>query len=164
MGDGLGGWCGFLLAEIVGWVKRSDDPTPAAISTCVGSSLTLDPTYASLRGREFAAPWVPGIKPGMTMSPERKRQLAGAADGAFRPGHRPREVELGDALEKLLHRHCHLHACEVRANAAVDAEAEGGVAVLLAVDDHLVGVGEYGGVAVGGGERQQHHLALFEGT
>ena len=30
----------------VGWVKRSADPTQVAISAGVGSSLTLDPTYA----------------------------------------------------------------------------------------------------------------------
>jgi hypothetical protein len=29
----------------VGWVERSEHPTPAKIATCVGSSLTLDPTY-----------------------------------------------------------------------------------------------------------------------
>ena len=72
----------------------------------------------------------------------------------------PARLELGDALEELLDRDRHLHARQVRADAAVDAEAEGGVAVLLAVDDHLVGVGEHGRVAVGGRERQQHHLAL----
>ena len=40
-----------LAAEAgeVGWVKRSDDPTQAAISTCVASSLTLDATYAHPR-------------------------------------------------------------------------------------------------------------------
>src|SRR5437667_11204239 len=32
-------------ARCVGWVKRSADPTPAETATCVGSSLTLDPTY-----------------------------------------------------------------------------------------------------------------------
>src|SRR5262245_32023216 len=30
----------------VGWVERSDDPTPLCTLLCVGSSLTLDPTYA----------------------------------------------------------------------------------------------------------------------
>src|SRR5262245_59780543 len=30
----------------VGWVKRSADPTLAEVAACVGSSLTLDPTYA----------------------------------------------------------------------------------------------------------------------
>ena len=32
-------------AKRVGWVKRSEDPTPAETATCVGSSLTLDPSY-----------------------------------------------------------------------------------------------------------------------
>ena len=52
-----------------------------------------------------------------------------------------------------------LHAGQVRADAAVDAEAEGGVAVLGPVDDDLVGVLEQRGVAVGGRERQQHPVA-----
>jgi len=46
----------------------------------------------------------------------------------------------------------------------VDAEAERGVAVLLAVDDHPVGVGEHLRIAIGGGEGQQHHLARLEGA
>jgi len=32
--------------RLVGWVKRSADPTPLWNSCCVGSSLTLDPTCA----------------------------------------------------------------------------------------------------------------------
>jgi hypothetical protein len=38
----------FYLVAGVGWVKRSADPTLAEIATCVGSSLTLDPTYLIL--------------------------------------------------------------------------------------------------------------------
>jgi hypothetical protein len=36
-----------LALAIVGWVKRSADPTPfrGGHLPCVGSSLTLDPTY-----------------------------------------------------------------------------------------------------------------------
>ena len=40
--------CAFPCVEAgsdVGWVKRSADPTLAETATCVGSSLTLDPTY-----------------------------------------------------------------------------------------------------------------------
>src|SRR6185503_16798098 len=33
------------LAQAAGWVKRSADPTPFVLSACVGSALTLDPTY-----------------------------------------------------------------------------------------------------------------------
>ncbi len=40
----------------VGWVKRSADPTPAKFATCVGSSLTLDPTYTRTPTRRFACP------------------------------------------------------------------------------------------------------------
>ncbi len=38
----------------VGWVERSADPTPSneTIEICVGSSLTLDPTYAIFAGPE----------------------------------------------------------------------------------------------------------------
>src|SRR5262245_40398592 len=43
-----------------GWVKRSADPTPVAISASVGSSLTLDPTYSlsplAGRGRSASKP------------------------------------------------------------------------------------------------------------
>ena len=40
----------------------------------------------------------------------------------------------------------------------MDAQTERGVAVLFAVDDHLVGIREHLRIAVGGGERQQHPL------
>src|SRR5438067_954052 len=48
-------------------------------------------------------------------------------------------MEFRDALEPFLQRHLDLHAREVRADAAVDAQPEGGVAVLLAVDHHALG-------------------------
>jgi len=41
----------------------------------------------------------------------------------------------------------------------VDAQAERGVAVFRPVEDDLVGPFEVLGVAVGGGERQQHPVA-----
>ena len=44
---------------VVGWVERSADPTQAAIATCVGSSLTLDPTYAYLTRGPRTASWWP---------------------------------------------------------------------------------------------------------
>ena len=36
-----------LVTMRVGWVKRSADPTQSSVRDCVGSSLTLDPTYAT---------------------------------------------------------------------------------------------------------------------
>ena len=39
----------------VGWVKRSADPTPVDFASCVGSSLTLDPTYAYAASAESGA-------------------------------------------------------------------------------------------------------------
>ena len=65
-----------------------------------------------------------------------------------------REPELmPTAIEELLRAYSPVTmAREVGADAAVNAEAERGVAVLLAVDLHLVGIGEHRGVAVGGGE------------
>ena len=59
---------------------------------------------------------------------------------------------------ELLRRDEHLHARKVGSDAAVDAEAEGDVAVLLAVDDHFVGVGEDSRIAVRSRESEQHLL------
>src|SRR5262249_24981937 len=79
-------------------------------------------------------------------------QLARSAHGAIRPGYRAGEAELGYALQELLNSHDQLHARQVRADAAVDAQAEGGVPVLLAIDDHLIGIPEHFRIAVGSGE------------
>ena len=86
------------------------------------------------------------------------REDAGAADLAARPAHGVGvgELEHREALEPHLEGDPQLHAGQVRAGAAVDAEAERGVAVDLAVDDHLVGPLEHLGIAVGRRERQQH--------
>ncbi len=59
-------------------------------------------------------------------------------------------------------RDAELEAGEVRAEAAVDAAAEGQVAVGLAVPDELPGVGELGLVDVGGAEERHHLLALAD--
>src|SRR5438270_11812702 len=96
-----------------------------------------------------------------TLSAEQHRQLARPAYRAFRPRHGRRriEVEVRDALEPLLQRDLDLHAREIRADAAVNAEAEGGVAVLLAVDHHALGIREDARIAVRRREREQHHFA-----
>src|ERR1043166_3738245 len=79
------------------------------------------------------------------------RQPPRPAHGALRPGHRGIrvETELGDALEPLLERHPDFHACEVRADAAVDAEAERRMPVLLTVEHDAVGILEFRRIAVG---------------
>ena len=48
-------------------------------------------------------------------------------------------LEARSTREELTDRHNHLTATEVGPEAAVDAEAEGHVAVALAVDDELIG-------------------------
>src|SRR5215469_11395144 len=85
-------------------------------------------------------------------SSELDRQLARPAHGALRPCHLAGETELGNALQQLLHGYGHLHARQVRADAAMDAEAEGRMSVLLAVDDHFVGIREHLRITVGSGE------------
>ena len=97
-------------------------------------------------GRTCALLHVCGLRSELDGKPAR------AAHGAFGPRHLAVEAELGNALQQLLHGHRHLHAREVGADAAVDAEAEGGMPVLLAVDDDLVGVREHRRVAAGGRE------------
>ena len=73
----------------------------------------------------------------------------------------PASSKLREAGDELLDRHLQLEAGEVRAEAAVDAEAEGGVAVLLPVDDERVGILEHVRITVGGRERQQHVVVLL---
>ena len=99
-----------------------------------------------------------GARPGASEDPD--RQLAGAADLADAPAHGVRvgELEVREALQELVDGDGQLEPGQVRAQAAVDAETERGVAVLQAVDDDLVGALEHLGVAVGGRERQQHPL------
>src|SRR5215470_19183755 len=72
-------------------------------------------------------------------SADAERERARAADLARRPPHRRRVVqgEAGDPLEPGFEGDPELHARQVRAHAAVDAEAERGVPVDLAVDDDL---------------------------
>src|SRR6185295_7140079 len=84
------------------------------------------------------------------MSAELDRQLARAAHRALRPGDlgARREAELGDALEPFLQRNRDLHAGEIRADAAMDAEAERDVTILGPVDHHTVGIREHRGIAI----------------
>ncbi len=74
------------------------------------------------------------------------------------------EFELGDLRQPLLDGDAQFHAGEVRSGAAVDAGTEREVAVLLAVEDDLVGVGEHLGVTVGAGEVHQDALAGLDRT
>src|SRR5215218_9987974 len=75
---------------------------------------------------------------------EQHRELARAAHRAFRPGDLAGgiEFEVRNPLQPFLDRDRHLHAREIRTDAAVNAEPERGVAVFLAVDQHLVGIRE----------------------
>src|SRR5215831_10989480 len=73
-------------------------------------------------------------------SADAERERARAADLARRPPHRRRvvEAELRDPFEPDFEGRPKLHAGQVRAQTAVDAEAERGVPVDLAVDDDLI--------------------------
>src|SRR5437667_6361836 len=87
-------------------------------------------------------------------------QRARAADLSGRPAHGAGivQLEVREGLEPGFESHPQLHPGQVRPCASMDAEAEGGVAVDLAVDDHLVRPLEGVRVAVGGREREQHEL------
>ena len=67
------------------------------------------------------------------------------------------QLEVRVALHPLLEGHAQLHAGQVGADAPVDAETEGGVAVLRPVDQDLVGVGKNSGsrLAAGNGRSNQ---------
>src|SRR5580692_9793334 len=69
-----------------------------------------------------------------------ERERPRAPDLSRGPGHRcgVGEAELGEALEPGFERDPELHAGQVRSQAAVDAEAERGVPVDLAIDHDLV--------------------------
>ena len=67
---------------------------------------------------------------------------------------------LGDAAVPLAQRDPELEARQVRAEAPVHAAAERVVRVHLAVEAHLVGVGERGLVGVDRAEADAHHVAL----
>ena len=72
------------------------------------------------------------------------------------------EFELGDHLKELADGDLHLHTGQVGTCASVRSGSEGDMAVLLAVDDYLVGVLEHGRVAVRGRERQNDPLAFAD--
>src|SRR5439155_21888852 len=89
---------------------------------------------------------------------EDDRHRAGPAYHASGPRHNVwvLQPEVRDALQPLLDRDAHSHPREVRAGAAVDADAESDVRVDRAVDDDFVGVWGLLRVAVGGREVQQN--------
>src|SRR3954470_1421199 len=82
---------------------------------------------------------------------EQHRQLARAAHRALRPGDPAGgiEFEVRNPLQPFLDRDRHFQAREVGADAAVNAEPERSMAVLLAIDQDLVGIREHRRIAVG---------------
>src|SRR5665213_3489717 len=108
----------------------------------------------------------PGSRKASAGLSEQHRKLARSAHGALRPGDPSGgvEPEIRYSLQPFLDSDRHFHAREVGADAAMDAEAERSVAVFLAVDHDLVGIREHRGIAVGGGKRQQHHVAGLDGA
>ena len=64
---------------------------------------------------------------------------------------------------ELAHGHAELGAREVRSQAAVHAHAERDVPIGVAVEAHVVAVGELGFVGVGGTEHRHDLIALVHG-
>src|SRR5262245_1023187 len=123
----------------MGHFLRSSSQIGNGFSTQAGSRWSKSVAQSLTGGRWLMlTPWVS----------ELDRQLAGSAHGALRPGHRAGEAEVRDALQELRNGHGQLHARQVRADAAMDAEAKGDVPVLLAVDEHFVGICEHFRIAV----------------
>src|SRR5215217_2266080 len=89
-------------------------------------------------------------------SADTDRQRPWSTDLTRRPGDRRGvgQGELRDTLQPDLERDTQLHPGQVRSDAAVDAQTEGGVPVDRAVDDHLVSALELLGITVGGREGQ----------
>src|SRR5690349_9304213 len=85
---------------------------------------------------------------GSVLRRELDRELARSAHGAFRPYDITGQRKARNALQPFLHRHGDFQAGEVRADTAVDPEAESRMPVLLAVDDHLVGIRKHRRIAV----------------
>src|SRR5262249_3768189 len=73
------------------------------------------------------------------------------------------DLDAGKAGEEPLERDGRLHASERGPQAHVDAGAEGDVAIGVAADVDLLGILEGGGIAVGGGEAGEDHLAAADG-
>ena len=80
-----------------------------------------------------------------------------------RDGVRVGQLEVGEAAEELLDGHPQLQSGEVRAEAAVDAEPERGVAVLQPVDHDLVGAVEQLGSRLAAGNGSSTHSSAFIG-
>src|SRR5437660_1449225 len=101
---------------------------------------------------------VAGRSSGADANPDRQGPGAAHLPAGPADGRRVGELEGRKGAEPGFEGDAQLHAGQVRPGAPVDAEAEGGVAVDLALDDHLVGPVEGGGIAVGGRERKEHEL------
>src|ERR1700746_3529651 len=86
------------------------------------------------------------------------RQSPRSANRAFRPPGRSLRVEpeFWDPRQPFRQRAVDLHAGECGADATVDAEPERDVAVLGAVDNHMIGILEHFRVAVRSRKCQQH--------
>src|SRR5438093_11602708 len=94
---------------------------------------------------------------------ENHRQVARAGVLASGPGHSARvlQAEVRNTLQPLLDGYAHFHPRQVGTGAAVDADAEGDVRVVLSVEYDLVRVLELGRVAVGGREVHQDAVVLL---
>src|SRR5215470_5400148 len=136
--------------------------TMAALSGIKGDGAPV--SVSRLRGRPWPA-WLHHL--GRCWAPrsaKSDRQQARTAHGTLGPLDFAGETELRDPFQEFLDRNRHLQARQIGADAAMDAETEGGVAIFLAINDDLIGVREHVRIAVGSREREQHHLARLEGA
>src|SRR5678816_1188902 len=92
-------------------------------------------------------------------SSEQEWELSRSPDRTFGPrdSFGIGEVKLRNPLQELLDRNGEFHAREVRTDATMYSEAEGRMAVRLAVNNDLIGVRENRGISVGRREGEQHH-------
>src|ERR1039458_4532232 len=86
-----------------------------------------------------------------------KRQVSRSAYLTGSPRHRVAvdQFELREPLDELLNGDAQLQPREVRADATVDTQPEGGVSIGGAIDNEFVGVFEGGRVAIGGRKTQE---------
>src|ERR1700722_12776731 len=150
----------------------------------MSSAMMSAPSSASrsawLRPWPRAAPVInatlPATRPVMRFSPigwnesswylgffESQRDAVGAVGDPRRPRELGRisvEFQIGNPGQELFERDGDLHAGQVHAHAAVDAQTEAGVAAAWWVELQLVGVGKLLFVAVSRVETHQHPVAL----
>src|SRR5947208_4661823 len=109
------------------------------------------------------APWT---RTKVATSADAQRQRARPPNLPARPAHGVGvgEMEDRERVEEDLERHPQLHARQMGTSTAMDAQAEGGVAVVLTVEDHLVRLLERCWISVGSGERQQAPVVRLHRT